>query len=114
MKVFIGADGSYANHVMHHQGYSWNNEPKEDHDEDFYAVLQVERFEPLNKGFLTWWKDLASRRPLVYPMGEKGLKATLKGCEWQGVGIVDGRWRLHKNGAYVTIYPVLTDKECDS
>jgi hypothetical protein len=64
---------------------------------DFYAVLQfVEFARKRNVGLLSWWKDVNTGTK--YPMPMKQLEKLLRHAEWQGVGLVDGRWRFMKTG----------------
>ena len=65
--------------------------------DDFYAVLQfVEISRRPNVGMAAWWKDVNTGTK--YPMPLKHLEKLLRHAEWQGVGLVDGRWRFMKTG----------------
>jgi hypothetical protein len=65
--------------------------------DDFYGVLQFIKIarRPL-VGMVSWWKDVTGGT--VYPMPLKHLEKLLLNAEWQGVGLVDGRWRFTKTG----------------
>jgi hypothetical protein len=65
--------------------------------DDFSGVLQFVKIarQPL-VGVVSWWKDVTSGT--VYPMPLKQLEKLLLNAEWQGVGLVDGRWRFMKTG----------------
>ena len=65
--------------------------------DDFYAVLQfVEIARKAAVGLMAWWKDVNGGT--IYPMPIKQLEKLLLHAEWQGVGLVDGRWRFMKTG----------------
>jgi hypothetical protein len=65
--------------------------------DDFYAVLQFVKMERKGGvGMMSWWKDVNSGT--IYPMPIKQLEKPLLHAEWQGVGLVDGRWRFMKTG----------------
>jgi hypothetical protein len=65
--------------------------------DDFYAVLQfVGIARKSGVGLMAWWKDVNTST--IYPMPVKQLEKLLLHAEWQGVGLVDGRWRFMKTG----------------
>lgn len=93
-------DEFFKNALFHYQ----NNGDLKEHPQEFYAVLEIVGFENSRKNFVTWVKDVNSGT--AYPINQTALQKILKTCEWQGVGLLDGKWKIEKHGDYVSLYPV--------
>lgn len=70
--------------------------------EPFHAVLRADghgRCGYMARRHAFWWQDVMG--PRRYCMGPEQLALLLASAEWQGVGLVDGRWGFsRKSGVF--------------
>lgn len=78
----------------------------------FHAVMRFEKRSGTYHADYWFWRAMtpvADGSVELFPMPVKAIAKVLGGCEFQGIGIIDGLWELRMQGPSVGIHPVLPE-----